>query len=170
MSLKANGIYGIFRLQIMYTKTLKMSILELVFEPNSVLHQVALPVTDFNAQIVQLSLDLKETMVHSNGVGLAAPQINKLIRMFVVAHKDGIKTFINPQITWRSLRKSVDEEGCLSIPGVFGPVRRPYSIKISYFDEYGVEHTEKATGFYARVIQHEYDHLDGILFTEKLVD
>lgn len=147
-----------------------MSILKLVLEPNNILHTVAEKVTVFDDDLVKLSLHMKETMVHENGVGLAAPQIGKSIRMFVVAHRDGTKTFVNPKITWKSFRKSIEEEGCLSIPGVFGPVKRPYAIKISYFDEYGVEHHEKATGFYARVIQHEYDHIEGILFTEKLAE
>lgn len=145
-----------------------MSIRKLIIEPNPLLHQKATPVTVFNEDLKVLAEDMKETMVKENGVGLAAPQIGQLVRVFVVAHKDGTRVFVNPKIMKKSLRTNVDEEGCLSIPGVFGPVRRHTSITIQYQDENGVLYKEKANGFYARVIQHEYDHLEGILFTEKL--
>jgi len=146
-----------------------MSNIPLVFEPNPILHDVSAPVEQVDAHIKQLSLDMAETMVKENGVGLAAPQVGRKLRMFVVAHKDGVKTLINPDIYWRSLRKQIDEEGCLSIPGVFGLVKRSKSIKVRYTDENGQSNDIKAEGFFARVIQHENDHLDGILFTEKLV-
>lgn len=145
-----------------------MSLLPLVFEPNPLLHKKAVPIETITPDIVQLVIDMKETMVKENGVGLAAPQIGQSVRLFVVAHKDGIKAFINPQITKKSWRTNVDEEGCLSIPGVFGPVRRHNSIHVRYLDEQGNKHTLKASGFFARVIQHEYDHIEGVLFTEKL--
>ncbi len=145
-----------------------MSSLPLVFEPNPLLHQQAAPVAELTPAIVQLVIDMKETMVKENGVGLAAPQIGHSVRIFVVAHKDGIKAFINPRITKKSWRTNVDEEGCLSIPGVFGPVRRHNSVHVRYMDEHGEQRILKAAGFFARVIQHEYDHIEGVLFTEKL--
>lgn len=145
-----------------------MSKIPLVFEPNTILHAVAKPVEVVDAEIKQLSLNMAETMTKDNGVGLAAPQIGRSIRMFVVLHRDGIKTLINPDIYWRSLGTEIDEEGCLSLPGVFGNVKRSKSIKVRYTDENGVKQDVKADGFFARVIQHENDHLDGILFISKL--
>ncbi len=145
-----------------------MSIRKLIIEPHPLLHQKATPITAFNDDLKTLAQDMKETMVKENGVGLAAPQIGQLVRVFVVAHKDGARVFINPEIIKKSFRTNVDEEGCLSIPGVFGPVRRHTSVTLQYYDEHGVLYKEKVDGFYARVIQHEYDHLEGILFTEKL--
>jgi len=149
--------------------SLYMSTFPLVFEPNPMLHKVASPVEVIDESIKQLGLDMIETMLTESGVGLAAPQIGMLKRMFVVSHREGAKIIINPEIYWRSWRKEVDEEGCLSIPGVYGPVRRSRSIKIKYTDENGQKHDIKAMGFFARVIQHEFDHIEGVLFTEKLV-
>jgi len=145
-----------------------MSRLDLITEPNPILHKKASEIAEFGATTVKLAQDMSETMVAENGVGLAAPQINKSLRFFVVATKNGaFKAFANPEIYWRSIATNLDEEGCLSIPGVFGIVRRHNSIKIRYQDEYGNKHDEKYTGFIARVIQHEFDHIEGILITEK---
>lgn len=124
----------------------------------------------------QLIQDMFETMYHANGVGLAAPQIGKSIRLFVVdaepMDEDNLKgfkkVFINPEILDEYGEEWAFEEGCLSIPGVREDVFRPEKLKIHYFDENWVEHEEEFDGLGARVIQHEYDHIEGILFTDYL--
>jgi len=121
--------------------------------------------------------DMFETMYKTNGVGLAAPQIGKDIRLFVVDTlqleedldvKNGIKkTFINAQILEVGGEMTSYEEGCLSFPEINGNVDRESIVKIKYLDEDFNEHIETYDSFNARVIQHEYDHLDGKLFVEK---
>jgi peptide deformylase len=119
-----------------------------------------------------------ETMYSSSGVGLAAPQINFSIRLFVVdgapfedeepVLKGFRKVFINPQMLDESGSKWKFNEGCLSIPGVRDDVDRHPDIYLHYFDENFVEHKENFTGIAARIIQHEFDHIEGVLFTDKL--
>ena len=119
-----------------------------------------------------------ETMYFAEGVGLAAPQIGRSIRLFLVdtdqvkreeEQEAGIKkVFINAQKVEEGGEAWPYEEGCLSIPDVRGEVERPAQIRLRYLDEQFEEHDEIFTGFNARVIQHEYDHIDGILFTEHL--
>ncbi|MFY9418887.1 MAG: peptide deformylase [Bacteroidales bacterium] len=126
----------------------------------------------------QLILDMKETLKKSEGVGLAAPQVNKSIRLFIVdatyyaskypETKEFTKTFINPQIIEMSENTVYMPEGCLSIPGIYEDISRPETITIQYFDENWQEHTETYSTIIARIIQHEYDHLEGILFTDKV--
>ncbi|MBK6264906.1 peptide deformylase [Marivirga sp. S37H4] len=121
--------------------------------------------------------DMYETMYNASGVGLAAPQIGKSIRLFVV-DTDPIddeedepkikKAFINPQILLEEGEEWAFEEGCLSIPTIREDVFRKEKIKIQYFDEDWNEHIEEYQGFSARVIQHEYDHIEGILFTDHV--
>ncbi len=133
----------------------------------------------------QLIDDMFEAMYESNGVGLAAPQIGKSIRLFVIdaepfadldeemttAQKEklkGQKVFINAQILEENGKEWDFTEGCLSIPGINEDVSRREKIKISYYDRNFNHHTEEIDGILARVIQHEYDHLEGILFTDHL--
>ena len=125
-----------------------------------------------------------KTMYNAEGVGLAAPQIGRSIRLFLVdtltpqeedkkegkePEYQGIKkVFINAEMLEETGKENTFEEGCLSIPDITGDVDRLDTIKIRYLDENFVEHTEVYDGTNARVIQHEYDHLEGLLFTEKL--
>jgi peptide deformylase len=122
-----------------------------------------------------LAADMFETMYAASGVGLAAPQIGKSIRLFVVdgepmdeALKEFKKVFINPEILEESGEEWAFEEGCLSIPGIRADVFRAEKVKIRYFDEDWQEHTEEFDGLAARIIQHEYDHIEGVLFTDYL--
>jgi len=122
--------------------------------------------------------DLFETMYYSDGLGLAAPQIGKSIRIFIVDGKalaeddpelaDFRKVFINAHITEKSGELLLMSEGCLSIPNLREEVNREAHIKIEYYDENWEFHDEEYNGFKARVIQHEYDHLDGIMFTDRV--
>ncbi len=119
-----------------------------------------------------------ETMYYSDGVGLAAPQVGLSIRIFIVDASSGAdeepelkdfkKVFINPEIIETSGEEWIMNEGCLSLPEIREDVLRPDNVRIKYFDENFVEHEEEFKGFAGRVIQHEYDHLDGILFIDYL--
>lgn len=124
----------------------------------------------------KLVTDMFETMYNAEGVGLAAPQIGLSVRVFVVdlsplgednpLLKDFKKAFINPYITEKEGDKILMDEGCLSIPGIREDVLRFNTIRIKYFNENWQEYDEVYTGFAARVLQHEYDHLDGIMFVD----
>ncbi|MDH6353829.1 peptide deformylase [Dysgonomonas sp. PH5-45] len=119
-----------------------------------------------------------ETMYNADGVGLAAPQIGLSIRLFVIdleplsedepKYKDFKKVFINAQILERTGEIVSATEGCLSLPGINETVQRPAKIKIKYLDENFVEHIEEYTDFFAVCIQHEYDHIDGLMFIDKV--
>lgn len=127
----------------------------------------------------QLIADMFETMYHSDGVGLAAPQIGKAIRLVVITLdvlKDDYpeyagfnKAYINPHILeYDDTHTETMEEGCLSLPGIHEPVKRPTRIRVKYQDEDFQEHEEWVEGYLARVMQHEFDHLDAHLFVDRL--
>ena len=126
--------------------------------------------------VVQLAEDMFETMHYAQGIGLAAPQIGKSIRMFVADASpledetigDWQQVFINPEILEETGDDWAFEEGCLSIPTIREDVMRQEKLKIRYFDEQWEEHTEEFDGMQARIIQHEFDHIEGILFTDHL--
>ena len=143
-----------------------------------VLKKIAEDISKDYPDLEQLIANMWETMYNAQGVGLAAPQIGLPIRLFLVdtTHNDeegeepkGIKkVFINAYKVEEAGTPWAYEEGCLSIPDIRGDVNRPAQVKLAYMDENFVEHEEIFTGINARVIQHEYDHIDGILFTEHL--
>ncbi|MEP2773217.1 MAG: peptide deformylase [Fulvivirga sp.] len=126
--------------------------------------------------VKELSQDMFETMESASGIGLAAPQIGKSIRMFVVdgtpiedEDMEGFrKVFINPQMVEETGEPWAFEEGCLSIPNIREDVSRKENIKIKYYDEDWNLHEDAYDGMKARIIQHEYDHIEGILFTDYL--
>lgn len=129
-------------------------------------------------ELKKLVDDMFLTLAEAEGVGLAAPQIGKNIRLFVVdctpwaeddsSLADYKRAFINAEIYERSEQTSLFNEGCLSLPGLHEDVRRPVSIRMRYVDENFVEHDEEFDGMPARVIQHEYDHIEGQVFTDHL--
>ncbi len=123
-------------------------------------------VTDFGEKTHQLLDDMKETLISANGAGLAAVQVGVLRRIFIVSVEDKYYECINPTIIKQSGKQSGDE-GCLSVRGKFGQVERPMKVIVKAFDRFGKEFTVKASGFLARAFCHEYDHLDGILYTDK---
>lgn len=154
---------------------------------DSVLRKVALPIhKNDSLDLPKLIADMYETMYDSSGIGLAAPQVGLSLRLFVVdgtpiyddeetapedkdpTLKDFKQVFINPRIVEEDGDDWAFEEGCLSIPGIRADVYRPEIIKIRYFDADWKEHFEKYEGMAARIIQHEYDHLEGKLFTDYL--
>ena len=118
-------------------------------------------------EIKKFCADMVKTIAGKDGVGLAAPQVGKNIRLCVVNTKNGEIYLINPKIIKKSWAKEWGEEGCLSFPGLFGEVRRHKKIICKFLDREGKENIVQADGLLARVIQHETDHLDGILFVDK---
>ena len=133
-----------------------------------VLRKKAVPIEKVTDEIKTLIGDMFETMVDANGVGLAAPQVGKKLRLFVAVADDDVKrVFINPQIVSTSEEVGDYEEGCLSIPGVYETIRRPVRVTVQALDENGKPFTLEADGLLARIIQHETDHLDGILFIDR---
>lgn len=143
-----------------------------------VLKKVAQPVEKIDDTLRTLIANMWDTMYHASGVGLAAPQVGKSLRLFVVdtvqmmeegKESEGIKqVFINPEILTEEGGDFAYEEGCLSIPEIRADVSRQRQITIRYFDEEMQEKVVQFEGINARVIQHEYDHIEGILFIEKI--
>jgi len=142
--------------------------LDMILHPNPILRQKAVAISDALAPEIQsLIPQMIEAMKGHRGIGLAAPQIGQSIRLIIVNHQDGPIAMINPVITKKSLLKKWDEEGCFSIPGVYGEVKRHQKVSVSYTDRNGTVQTLDAEGLLARIVQHEIDHIDGILFIDK---
>lgn len=132
-----------------------------------VLRKKAKEIEKIDEAIKSLVKELFDIMYATDGIGLAAPQIGVSLRLFVM--DDGTpRALINPVITFKSKETNVAEEGCLSVPEVFENVERSNEVSIKYFDINGDEIEERLTGYSARVAQHEYDHLDGILFIDLI--
>ena len=143
--------------------------LDIVKLGDEVLREKCTEVTEFDDALHILIQAMYETLENAEGIGLAAPQVGVDKRFFIVSLPDGTKReFINPEITGFSVETNPYEEGCLSVPGVYHDVVRPSKVIVKAQDANGVEFTLKASGLMARVIQHEYDHLDGVLFVDRL--
>lgn len=154
----------------------------IVHTPNPVLIKRTASVAKIDKKILQIVADMKTALLSADnpkGVGLAAPQIGISLQIFLLRPeaKDPIRVCINPEIVWKSEEKirgipgsESKLEGCLSIPKVWGIVMRHVSVKLKYLDEKSREQTETFTGFPAVIVQHEVDHLDGILFTKRAVE
>lgn len=143
--------------------------LKIIKYPDPILRHTAKMVRDFDADLKKLAEDMAKAMYAHDGIGLAGPQVAKLKRIIVLGHKDGqsFKPYINPEITFKSKDKTTTDEGCLSLPGIYGLVSRSKKIRVKYQDLDGKEHKAKVKGMTAVIIQHEVDHLDGILFIDK---
>ncbi|OGH21247.1 MAG: peptide deformylase [Candidatus Levybacteria bacterium RIFCSPLOWO2_01_FULL_38_13] len=155
--------------------------MKIIIAPNSILSQKAKPVKKTDKKLLE---GMKKTLLSAKdpeGVGLAAPQVEIPQSIFIIkpAPKSSIRVFINPQIsdeggevskmeTRKSPRKRL--EGCLSLPNIWGEVKRKNFITLSFSDEKGKLHTKEFKGFLATIIQHEMDHLNGILFTERVLE
>ena len=122
-------------------------------------------IKSFNPELWQLLADMKETVRAENGAGLAAPQIGLALRVVVIDVDEGFFELINPGIV-ATKGEQVGPEGCLSVKGKQGTVRRPYKVKAEYRDRFGKKHKLTAEGFFARAVCHELDHLDGRLYTD----
>ncbi|MBA5724262.1 peptide deformylase [Candidatus Liberibacter sp.] len=152
-----------------------MTIKPLVLLPDPILRKVCLPVEEINLDITRLAEDMLETMYYSQGCGLAAIQVGILYRLVVVdisrKSNDDVQNplvFINPEIVSTSEDFSVYQEGCLSIPGYMSDVRRPASIVVKYQDCSAQHQIIYADGLLATCLQHEIDHLNGVLFIDRI--
>ena len=155
-----------------------MAILPIYNGFNSALKQKAKPIAEITDEIQNLASDMFDTMRNTeNGVGLAANQVGKDVAMIVIDLSDievyrndglGELVLINPQIIDFSAETDFYNEGCLSVPGFYEDIERPIAVTVKYMDLNGNEITRECSGFFARVVQHEIDHLNGILFYEKL--
>ena len=148
-----------------------MAVLPILVYPDPRLHTVAKPVAEVDARVRQLVADMRETRYESNGIGLAATQVDVHERVVVIdvsEKRDAPITLINPEITWASEERRAGEEGCLSVPGIYDGVERSVAVKVKALDENGKEHTVDAEGLLAICIQHEMDHLQGKVFVEYL--
>lgn len=146
-----------------------MAILPIVMHPDPILEKECEKVTEFDKKLKKLLANMYDTMLEADGVGLAAPQVGVDLQVAVVDIGDdsGTIELINPEIV-EADGSQTDLEGCLSFPGLYGEVTRPYSIKVQTQDRKGRTIQFQAQDFLARAIQHEIDHLHGILFTTKV--
>jgi len=150
-----------------------MTIKPLIILPDPILRQVSKPIERVDADLQRLSDDMLETMYDAPGIGLAAIQIGIARRMLVIdLSKEGEDkqplVFINPEIVSSSDDRSVYEEGCLSIPDYYAEVERPAKVTVKYLDREGKEQSVEADGLLATCLQHEIDHLNGVLFIDHI--
>jgi len=143
--------------------------LKITTYPQSILRRTAKEVEVFNQELKDLATDMAKAMYEDDGIGLAAPQVSISKRLVVLGDKDGksFKAYVNPDITFCSKDKSVNEEGCLSLPKIYGLVQRAKKIHIKYQNLDGQWQKEKIKDFNAIILQHEVDHLNGILFIDR---
>ncbi len=146
-----------------------MALRNIMKDGEEVLRKTCRPVTEFNDRLHILLDDMKETLINADGAGLAAPQVGILRRVAIVSVDENYFELINPEIIETS-GEEVSAEGCLSIPGVVGTVNRPYRVVVKAQDRFGNEYMATGEGLLARAFCHEIDHLDGILFKDKVID
>lgn len=145
-----------------------MSRLEIIKEPNPILRAKNAKIRAITPEVKGLIFDMVETMKSNDGIGLAAPQIGINLKLVTINTGEGALALINPKIIWKSFRKETEEEGCLSCPGVWGDIKRAKSIWVLIKNENGKYLFFRAHGLFARVIQHELDHLKGKLIIDKI--
>ncbi len=148
-----------------------MALLPILCYPDPKLHTVAKPIATVDARIQQLAADMLETMYDAKGIGLAATQINvheRLIVIDVSAERDQPMVLINPELVWTSPTTHLNEEGCLSVPGIYDGVTRFDAVHVKALDEKGNSRVIEADGLLAVCVQHEMDHLLGKVFVEYL--
>ncbi|MDL1919289.1 peptide deformylase [Chloroflexi bacterium CFX5] len=162
-------------------ETSRMTLRRIVYLPEPILRKKAKPVTKFDKDLQTLIDDMIETMREAPGVGLAAPQINLPMQLAVVEYGEGedeaeegappppkkLYVLVNPEIVKASDEKVMGVEGCLSIPGLVGEVERHETIQVRALNRYGKPVRHKVNGWMARIFQHEIDHLNGVLFTDR---
>ncbi|HSH34843.1 peptide deformylase [Schnuerera sp.] len=146
-----------------------MAIRQIRFEGDPILRKNSRKVTEVNERIKILLEDMVDTMYENEGVGLAAPQVGVLRRVVVIDIGEGPIKLINPEIVEEE-GENIDVEGCLSVPNRAGTVKRPEKVKVKYLDENGQENIIEGTGLLAKAFCHEIDHLNGILFIDKIIE
>lgn len=150
-----------------------MTIKPLIYLPDPVLREVSKPIETIDGSVRKLAKDMLATMYDAPGIGLAAIQVGVPLQMLVIdlAKDDAPKEpqiYINPQILSSSDDRSIYEEGCLSIPEYYAEVERPAAVRVAYLDEHGAKKEIEAEGLLATCLQHEIDHLNGVLFIDYL--
>jgi peptide deformylase len=162
-----------------------MAVLPIYVAPHPVLKKIADPVQQVTDETRKLMDDMLETMYAAPGIGLAAPQVGHSLRILVLdvdqpknddedenipleKRKGKPQFFVNPEITWESEETNIYDEGCLSLPGQYAEVERPLRIKVKFLDYHGKQQEIEADGLLATCLQHEMDHLNGILFVDHL--
>ena len=150
-----------------------MAIRDILIVPDPILKQVSQPVAQVDDDLRALMDDMLETMYDAPGIGLAAIQVGVPKRVIVMdltrdEEAKGPRYFVNPEITWRSEETAPYEEGCLSVPEIYDEVERPARVKLKYLNYQGEAVEEEAEGLFAVCIQHEIDHLNGVLFIDHL--
>ena len=146
-----------------------MALRKIYLEQEEILHKACRPVTEFNERLWQLLDDMAQTMYHADGVGLAAPQVGILRRVVVIDTGEGLIELVNPKIVM-SKGSQLEVEGCLSCPGEYGKVKRPARVKVEAQNRYGDPVEYVGVELLARAFCHEIDHLDGIVFKDKVVE
>ena len=146
-----------------------MAIRQIRYSEDPILRRVSREVTEINERIKILLEDMIDTMYKDEGVGLAAPQVGVLRRVVVIDIGEGVIKLINPEIIEKE-GENIDVEGCLSVPGRAGTVKRPERVKVKYLNELGEEKIIEGTGLLAKALCHEVDHLNGILFIDKMIE
>ncbi|MFC4772491.1 peptide deformylase [Enterococcus hermanniensis] len=142
----------------------------IILHPDERLNKVTEPIEYVTDEIVTLLDDMYETMIAHDGIGIAAPQIGKNLRIAVIEVEENDRfDLINPEIIERK-GTSIDVEGCLSIPETYGTVKRADEVTVRYYDREGSEMEVTAYGYLARAFQHEIDHLDGKLFIDQIIE
>ena len=152
-------------------RPIAMALLPILVYPDARLHTAAQPVAQADDALRQLVADMLETMYDASGIGLAATQVNvhqRLVVIDVSEDRDQPMVLVNPEIVWASETKKLNEEGCLSVPGIYDGVERSTEVKVRAQDEHGKERVIEADGLLAICIQHEMDHLLGKVFVEYL--
>ena len=154
-----------------------MKTLPIITYPKRILKKKAKKVLDIPDEVDELVAQMKETMKKADGIGLAAPQINISKRIILVDHiqdkkekhqKDSVLVFLNPNIVQKSKKQETDEEGCLSLPGLYIPIKRATEVELTAQTPDGKEVHLKAQGLAARILQHEVDHLNGKLIIDRI--
>ncbi len=146
-----------------------MAVYQVVTTPDPVLRAKAKPVTKINEGVFRVLDNMKDTLYAENGVGLAAPQIGISKRLVVIDSGDNYMELINPEITDQQ-GEQIRSEGCLSVPGIVGIVKRAEKVAVKALNRKGEEIILEGTGLLSRALQHEIDHLDGILFIDKAIE
>lgn len=139
---------------------------------NPILRAMSVPVVKFDGALKKLAKGMKEAMIEANGIGIAAPQVGVNLRVFLAVldvKSKGERTIclVNPEIVWKSEEMATGEEGCLSLPGEYGNVPRHKAVTVEFFSVDGVRQRLEFEDLNARVIQHENDHIDGVLFIDR---
>jgi peptide deformylase len=143
-------------------------ILKILTYPNPILRKKSEEIKEITPEIKKLGFDMVDTMIKNKGIGLAAPQVGELKRIITVYTRKGPRIFINPRILSSSKEVDIAEEGCLCLPGIFTDVERPKGVEFEALDEEGRKVLINDEEFLARILQHEVDHLEGIIFIDKI--